>query len=104
LDDIFGLGTILQFQFSLARATEAGIKKSVQPKVAELSGEIEKKKIIQVQQKQHYKPFVQRATITQRSLHINECRVDVSDESEWKMSAMLLRHFPGIITEVRENR
>lgn len=34
----------------------------------------------------------------------NESRIDVSDESVWKTASMLLRHFPGVITEIRENR
>jgi DNA polymerase-3 subunit gamma/tau len=33
----------------------------------------------------------------------NELRIDVSDENAWKKTAMLLRHFPGTITEIREN-
>jgi DNA polymerase III subunit gamma/tau len=36
--------------------------------------------------------------------HKNEARIDVSDESVWKKAAMLQRHFPGVITEIRENR
>jgi DNA polymerase-3 subunit gamma/tau len=31
-------------------------------------------------------------------------RIDVSNENEWQMASMLLRHFPGVITEIRENR
>jgi len=34
----------------------------------------------------------------------NESAVDVSDEHVWKKASMLMRHFPGIITEIRENR
>lgn len=34
----------------------------------------------------------------------NDLHVDVSDESVWKKAAMLVRHFPGVITEIRENR
>ena len=34
----------------------------------------------------------------------NEQRIDVSDEMIWKTASMLLRHFPGVITEIRENR
>ena len=34
----------------------------------------------------------------------NETRIDVSDESVWKKASMLLRHFPGVITEIRESR
>lgn len=34
----------------------------------------------------------------------NEQRVDVSDETTWKTASMLLRHFPGVITEIRENQ
>ena len=41
-------------------------------------------------------------------VHKKEPRIDVSDESVWKKASMLMRHFPGVITEViseiRENR
>lgn len=37
------------------------------------------------------------------TLNKNELRIDVSDENMWKKSAMLMRHFPGIVTEIREN-
>jgi DNA polymerase III subunit gamma/tau len=30
--------------------------------------------------------------------------VDVSDETRWKKAALLLRHFPGVVTEMRENQ
>src|SRR5205085_1255321 len=30
----------------------------------------------------------------------NEMVLDVSDESKWKMASMLLRHFPGVVTEI----
>lgn len=34
----------------------------------------------------------------------NELKIDVSDKTTWKKSAMLLQHFPGTITEIRENK
>jgi DNA polymerase-3 subunit gamma/tau len=34
----------------------------------------------------------------------NELRVDVSDANRWKTASMLMRHFPGVITEMRENQ
>jgi len=34
----------------------------------------------------------------------NELRIDVSDENTWKKASMVLRHFPGVITEMRENQ
>jgi len=34
----------------------------------------------------------------------NEVRLDVSDEGQWQVASMLLRHFPGVITEIRENQ
>ena len=36
-------------------------------------------------------------------LHKNEARVDISDENKWKTATMLMRHFPGTVTEIREN-
>jgi DNA polymerase III subunit gamma/tau len=38
------------------------------------------------------------------SVNKNEPRVDVSDENRWKTAAMLMRHFPGTVTEIRENQ
>jgi DNA polymerase III subunit gamma/tau len=38
------------------------------------------------------------------AVHKNELRIDVSDENVWKTASMLLRHFPGVITEIRENQ
>jgi DNA polymerase III subunit gamma/tau len=34
----------------------------------------------------------------------NELRIDVSDENTWKKASLLMRHFPGVITEIRENQ
>jgi hypothetical protein len=34
----------------------------------------------------------------------NELYIDVSDESVWKTASMIIRHFPGVISEIRENR
>ncbi len=44
----------------------------------------------------------QKTTVT--SVNKNEPRVDVSDENRWKTAAMLMRHFPGTVTEIRENQ
>lgn len=38
------------------------------------------------------------------STYKNEVRIDVSDANKWTKSAMLLRHFPGVITEIREKQ
>ncbi len=43
----------------------------------------------------------QKSTVV--SIHKNEQRIDVSDENRWKTAAMLMRHFPGTVTEIREN-
>ena len=34
----------------------------------------------------------------------NGLYIDVSDESVWKTASMIMRHFPGVISEIRENR
>lgn len=41
---------------------------------------------------------------TMAPLYKKESRVDVSDETEWKTASLLMRHFPGTITEIRENQ
>jgi DNA polymerase-3 subunit gamma/tau len=33
----------------------------------------------------------------------NSLHIDVTDENVWKKASMVLRHFPGTITEIREN-
>lgn len=35
-------------------------------------------------------------------LQTKESRIDVSDESQWPTATLLLHHFPGVITEVKE--
>ncbi len=55
-------------------------------------------RFVPTQQQQQYKKKI---TSIERS---NEKAVDVSDENEWKIASMLLRHFPGTITEIREQR
>jgi DNA polymerase III subunit gamma/tau len=49
------------------------------------------------QQQQYQKKA---ATVQQN----NELKIDTSDESVWQTATMLLRHFPGVITEIRENQ
>jgi len=34
----------------------------------------------------------------------NDLHIDVSDENRWKKASFLMRHFPGVITEIRENQ
>ena len=29
---------------------------------------------------------------------------DVSDKNKWKVASMILQHFPGVVTEIRENK
>jgi len=72
------------------------------------------KKIVLPQEKtppqrpQEQSPAIQRHTNNNKTLVVaarkNEERIDVSDERVWKKASMLLRHFPGVITEIRENR
>lgn len=38
------------------------------------------------------------------TLNKNDVRIDVSDENTWKKASMLMRHFPGVVTEIRENQ
>ncbi len=48
-----------------------------------------------------YTATKQTHTIT---LHKNDVRIDVSDGNTWKKASMLMRHFPGVVTEIRENQ
>lgn len=38
------------------------------------------------------------------ALNKKDLRIDVSDENTWKKTSMLMRHFPGVVTEIRENQ
>ena len=38
------------------------------------------------------------------ALNKNDFRINVSDEAVWKKTSMLMRHFPGVVTEIRENQ
>lgn len=42
--------------------------------------------------------------VTAAMINKNEKPLDVSDEQVWKHATLLLRHFPGVITEMRENQ
>ncbi|HEX4069349.1 MAG TPA: DNA polymerase III subunit gamma/tau [Candidatus Babeliales bacterium] len=53
----------------------------------------------------HASPRYNNQKTTVASVHKNnESRIDVSDENKWKTAAMVMRHFPGTVTEIRENQ
>ena len=67
----------------------------------------QKEESLRVHQDSQPRPMVKaRPSIVQhkeKTAH-GASRIDVSNENEWQIASMLLRHFPGVITEIRENR
>ncbi len=53
---------------------------------------------------QSFNPQKQQYKKRMMSSDKNEVMCDVSDQNKWKIASMLLRHFPGVVTEIRENR
>ena len=128
LREFFSVNVILDIQFtgtsSSAKATEDRRQTEVQIKKIKNDEENRRdERIISKQQKpiasKQQSSFVkasenkqqfsagarysnQKATVA--SINRNEVRVDVSDENRWKKASMLMRHFPGVITEIRENQ
>jgi hypothetical protein len=113
LEECFGAGVVLKSQFSLARQTQpmhkvtkdaVPEKNSVQAKapIPVVQKEQRSYATQQAQRQQQYRASVKPATA--RMPYMNEKSIDVSDENMWKIAPMLLRHFPGTITEVREHR
>lgn len=67
----------------------------------------QKEEHLRARQEAQQRPVVQaRPTLVQHKEKTAQgaSRIDVSNENEWQVASMLLRHFPGVITEIRENR
>jgi hypothetical protein len=39
-----------------------------------------------------------------KQLYKDESRIDITNENVWKKASMLIRHFPGVITEIHEKQ
>ena len=108
LRDIFSSRAVLNPQFTGINKVEVTRKSKSDDVVLEKPAPViqHKEKIAQARPQEQYrgvsrynnqKPVVIAA-------NKNELRIDVSDENIWKTGSMLMRHFPGIITEIRENQ
>lgn len=107
LHNIFSSQIIVEITFTGTQKSE--IKKIKQEEtVGVLSREIVSKRVMpapaqsqeQFRSNKNRYPFKNNAI----ALNKNELLIDVSDETIWKKSALLMRHFPGTITEIRENK
>jgi hypothetical protein len=80
------------------RVVEVGSKKQKSDEV--------KEKPVSSQPQEQFRGGIRYNTqkATAVSSYKNEPRIDVSDENRWKMASMLVRHFPGIITEIQKNQ
>jgi len=122
LKEWFSVNTVLDMQFtgasSSAKATadrrqvEIQIKKIKNDEVVAQKPVAAKSSPVISQKPAASKPHEQfRATTRYNnqkaapsSIHKKEPRIDISDENQWKTAAMLMRHFPGVVTEIRENK
>jgi len=103
LRDLFSVNVILDMQFT-------GMSSPIKPAENKRQPEVQIKKTVassvQVVNKQQFAGgtrYNNQKPMVVTPLHKNEARVDISDENKWKTAAMLTRHFPGIVTEIREN-
>lgn len=46
----------------------------------------------------------QKSYIPSRQLYKDESLIDITNENVWKKASMLIRHFPGVITEIHEKQ
>lgn len=100
LREFFSPQALLDIQFTGAqRVVEVGSKKQKSDEI------IKEKKPVSSQPQEQFRGGNRYNTqkVTAVSPYKNELRIDVSDESRWKTASMLVRHFPGIITEMSKN-
>ena len=110
LREFFSPQAALDTQFTGIQKVEAG-KKQKSEVVADSA---KPSSVIQQNKEKQFSPKAQEqyrggsryssSKTTVVSANRNELRIDVSDENTWKTASMVLRHFPGIITEMRENQ
>ncbi len=108
LKELFSVNVVIDLQF-----TGTSTKAEVQTKKIKNNDEAVVAKPLPVRQavqpvvnKQQYRGTTRYNSqkITVVPVNKNEPRVDISDENRWKTAAMLMRHFPGTVTEIRENQ
>jgi hypothetical protein len=115
LHNLFSLQTVLDIQFTgtsssallshkasegTARLQSAGKTSSVAKAMADRP-----QKTVISKPTEQFRPSARYNTSKTSTISAqkNEVRIDVSDENTWQKAAMILRHFPGTITEIREN-
>ena len=103
LKKLFSSELYIDVQFTAAVAE----KKPMQPKSSSSIVEKVQPKIMPATPVREQFVGVQQQPYKKRSVVFGQAQekiCDVSDSTKWKTAAMLLRHFPGVITEIRENR
>jgi hypothetical protein len=114
LKDCFSAQTMLEAQFTGTQKINI-VKKQ---KNDDISAATQQSSVIQPKQQQQkspvsssrpqeqFRPSNRYQAAKQNSVALNkkELLVDVSDENMWKKASMLMRHFPGVVTEIRENQ
>jgi len=112
LREFFSSRTVLDVQFTGIQKVEIGKRHkgddtvvAVQP--LPITPQHKEKPLSAPRSQESFRPTSrynsnQKTTIV--PMNKNERRIDVSDENAWKNASMLLRHFPGVITEIRENQ
>jgi DNA polymerase-3 subunit gamma/tau len=104
LKKLFSSEVYIEMQFTVAvaekkpvqlKSSSSVIGEKIQPKIVPATPIREQ--FVGVQQQSYKKRSIV-------SVQAQEKICDVSDSTKWKTAAMLLRHFPGVITEIRENR
>ena len=111
LREFFSPQTVLDTQFTGVQKVEVGSKKQ---KSDEAVVSTNSSPVIQQYKEKQFSPKPQeqfrggsrysakKTVVIPANKH--ELRIDVSDENRWKTASILLRHFPGVITEMRENQ
>jgi DNA polymerase-3 subunit gamma/tau len=97
----------------VSKADKGARKISMQQRQADMVGNVSQpiSKPIEMAQEKLYtgsshKPFVPRQSFPKKeALHMqkNEVKIDVSNIDQWPKASLLLRYFPGVITEMREH-
>lgn len=59
-------------------------------------------KVVEKPKASHYQPYGQRNASRSNTIVLNEPRIDVSNNAQWPQVNMVLQHFPGTVTQIRE--
>jgi DNA polymerase-3 subunit gamma/tau len=110
LKDLFSSQTVLDMQFTGTQKIE--LHKKVKndettvvatPTVQPAKNTSGVQKTVASKQTEHFRPS-SRYNNQKVASFTKEARFDVSDETRWQKAALILRHFPGTITEIREKQ